>query len=251
MTTNFQLLCYKHWLESRARFFIALFLLLAITIYAINGAEDTIINHPSLHLGRKINFTQYVWVIILKGEFLTIFTIATFLFGIGGINQENQSGTSHFTLSLPVFRRTVTRSKLLVSALQVFVLSIASILLIPIVATLYGFSYPIKDALLFSCLMSGGGLLFMILGNYLSFFITKQMAAIPLGLSLLAIVFFVTKLPALEEVNIFSFMVGAGYLDNNNFLFKDTINFGQLMMILAVTCGAALLMEQFVKKIDL
>jgi hypothetical protein len=99
--------------------------------------------------------------------------------------------------------------------------------------------------------MSGGGLLFMILGNYLSFFITKQMAAIPLGLSLLAIVFFVTKLPALEEVNIFSFMVGAGYLDNNNFLFKDTINFGQLMMILAVTCGAALLMEQFVKKIDL
>jgi len=47
---------------------------------------------------------------------------------------------------------------------------------------------------------------------------------IPAGISIMAIIFFITKLPALKQFNIFNFMIGAGYLSDRGFLFNQNIN---------------------------
>ena len=158
MENGFKFLCYRYWLESRSRFCIAVVLLLAITLYIFGQAGNTISQHAGIHAGRVINFTQFVWVVLYKGYFLTIFTLSSFIFGLGGLNQEKKSGNALFTLSLPIKRISLIKSKIVLASVQVIALSLLSAFLVPAVAFLYGFHYPIGDAFLFSCLITAGGL---------------------------------------------------------------------------------------------
>jgi len=235
MTGNsFKFLGYRYWLESRSRFFIAAILLFAITLYIFGHAGSVISLHPGIHAGRIINFTQFVWVVLYKGYFLTIFTLSSFIFGLGGLNQERENGNALFTLSLPVKRISLMQSKIGIASLQVIALSLLSALFVPALAFLYGYHYPISDAFLFSCLITAGGLTFMLLGVFLSLFISKQLLIIPAGLSIMATIYFVTKLPSLKHFNIFSFMTGAGYLNNDDFLFNQNINIPGICLSLLV-----------------
>ena len=231
MKKDFRMLCYRYWLESRTRLLIALVLMILILIQSLSQADATIKNHPQLFGGRELLFTQYVWVIIYKGYFLTIFTLASFLFGVGSPMQERASGTALFTLSLPLHRRLLIYSKLFTALVQVIGLSLLMSLIIPLLSKMFGFIYPLKDALCFSILIATGGIVFMFVGFVLSLFITKETVIIPLGIAFISALFFITKMPALKNLNIFNFMVGAGYLSNDNFLFNQPINFLGIALI--------------------
>ena len=141
MKTYFAMFCYRYWLESRTRLFIAIVLMILILLQALNQAGETIKVHPQLFGGRTIVFTQYVWVIISKGYFLTIFTLASFLFGVGSPMQERASGTSLFTLSLPIQRKLLVYSKLFAAIVQVSGLSVLMGLIIPLLSKMFGFDY--------------------------------------------------------------------------------------------------------------
>jgi hypothetical protein len=124
-------------------------------------------------------------------------------------------------------------------------------LIIPLLSILFGFNYPIKDALLFSVLVATGGIIFMYLGFILSLFIGRETVIIPLGMALMSAIFFITKLPALEDVNIFNFMVGAGYLSNDNFLFNQPINSTVILVITLALILISISLNMVFKKIDI
>jgi ABC-type transport system involved in multi-copper enzyme maturation permease subunit len=244
MKTDFKMFCYRYWLESRIRLLIALVLLILILLQALNQAGATIKNHPQLFGGRELLFTQYVWVIIYKGYFLTIFTVASFLMGVGSPVQERASGTVLFSLSLPVPRKLLIYSKLLTASVLVIGLSLFMGFLIPLLSGMFAFHYPLQDALLFSTLIATGGIVFMLFGFILSLFITKETIIIPLGMAVMSALFFITKMPALKHLNIFNFMVGAGYLSDTDFLFNQPINtpvialIGLIVFLIAIGLGS-------------
>ncbi len=251
MTIEFKMLCYRYWLESRTRFLIALVLMILILVQALSQAEETIKHHPQLFGGRELLFTQYVWVIIYKGYFLTIFTLSSFLFGVGSPVQERASGTALFTLSLPVQRKLLIHSKLIIASLQVLGLSLVMAVLIPFISKLFGFNYPLYNALLFSILIAAGGILFMLMGFAMSLLITKETVIIPLGVAVMSALFFITKMPALKNLNIFNFMVGAGYLSNETFLFNQPINFPGIAFGGIVIIFLALGLDKIFKQMDI
>jgi ABC-type transport system involved in multi-copper enzyme maturation permease subunit len=203
-----------------------------VIVYAYSGAKSTIENHPRFHAGRVLTFTQYVWVLVYKGYFLTIFSLSSFLFGVGSPTQEKANGSALFTLSLPVKRKSLIEAKVFTASLEIILISFIMALIIVVMALPYGYSYPLKDALLFGALMTCGGLVFMVIGFLLSLMISKEAVIIPLGTALMAVVFFVTKLPALEKANIFNFMTGAGYLSNDSFLFIKALNAVGILILL-------------------
>ncbi|MDB5019543.1 MAG: hypothetical protein JWQ28_670 [Pedobacter sp.] len=240
----------KYWLDNQRQFYIAFGLLILVVWYAVNSAQDVISQHPETHAGREIVFSQYVWVIIYKGYFLTIFSLASFVLGLGGPIEERLSGTALFTLSLPVYRRTLIRAKVLASSTQIVVLATGSVVYIPLISMLFGFTYPFQHALLFSLLMIIGGFFFMMLGLYLSFTISRQMVVIPVGVTIMSLMFFIMKTPLLKHLNIFNFMTGAGYLSDTTFLFNQTINIGGIFVILGGLFMATRLLERMFKKVD-
>lgn len=244
MHTSFKMFCYRYWLESRTRLAIAFVLMTLILLQALNGASDTIKNHPQLFGGRELLFTQYVWVIIYKGYFLTLFVLASFLLGVGSPTQEKGSGTALFSLSLPVKRQLLIYAKLLTATVQVITLSLVMAVMIPLLSRLFGFYYPIRDALLFGVLVASGGVVFMLFGFILSLFIAKETVAIPVGVAIMSALFFLAKMPMVKAINIFNFMVGAGYLNNDDFLFGRPIN----IPAVAIGCGLLLLISFYLTK---
>jgi hypothetical protein len=250
MNTYFQPLFFKYWKESRTKFLIASVLIIAIIIYAINGAGITIKSFNQNHTDRKIVFTQYVWVILYKGYLLTIYTFASFMFGLGGVMHEKQNGSILFSLSLPLKRTWLVRTKLISAVTQVIALSFLPVLVLPIISALYHFAYPVKEAFFFSLLMSCGGILIMFLGAYLSLIISKELVIPSLGTAILITLYFVLKFPAMEDVNIFNAMIGAGYLSSDNFLFIKPLNFIFIAICLLTGLTSALIYEKAICKKD-
>jgi hypothetical protein len=98
--------------------------------------------------------------------------------------------------------------------------------------------------------MAAGGGIFMVFGFVLSLFITKETVVIPLGVALLSVLFFVAKIPVLKGLNIFNFMVGAGYLSNNDFLFDKAINVLGIAIIGVVIFLVAINLGRILKQMD-
>jgi ABC-type transport system involved in multi-copper enzyme maturation permease subunit len=177
--------------------------------------------------------------------------LASFLFGVGSPTQEKAAGTAFFSLSLPVQRKLLIYSKLLTASMQVIGLSLVMALLIPLLSQVFGFYYPIKDALLFSMLIAAGGMVFMVFGFVLSLFFSKETVIIPIGVAAMSALFFITKTPLLGSFNIFNFMVGAGYLSNRDFLFNQPINFFGIALIALMVCVVIISLARVFKQMDI
>lgn len=68
-----QPLLYKAWLETRFRFLASVLLLLAIILFGVMRAEGIMHDVAATRTLAKVNYTQYVWIILYKGYLLTIF----------------------------------------------------------------------------------------------------------------------------------------------------------------------------------
>jgi hypothetical protein len=115
----------------------------------------------------------------------------------------------------------------------------------------FGFYYPIKDALLFSMLIAAGGVVFMVFGFILSLFITKESVIIPVGVAVMSALFFMTKTPLLGRLNIFNFMVGAGYLSNDDFLFNQPVNLFGIGLIAFMVFVMIMSLSRIFKQMDI
>src|ERR1051325_11672076 len=177
------MLWYKSWLETRGRFLICLALLLILAcgtvlqypavarlsasvpdIDAGNGAVGRLLNE-AVELERT--YRGYVWLQWFRQNLTQFGTMVAGLLGSGGLIAGSARGTL-FTLSLPVSRPHVLGARAATGLGELFVLSTAPSVLIPVLSPIIGQQYPILDVFVHSLCVFVGGAMFFSLALLLS-----------------------------------------------------------------------------------
>src|SRR5438093_5484107 len=130
------MLWFKAWAESRTRFAIGLGLITAATAFII-GWQD----------GRAL----------FSGLHRTLFTLLTFVLGMGGLLRESEVGTSAFTLSLPVSRTRLTIVRTVVGLAELAALAAAPVAVVAAAAIAGRHAMPVGQAATLALRWIAGG----------------------------------------------------------------------------------------------
>jgi ABC-2 type transport system permease protein len=168
----------KAWLESRWRFAICMAMLIVIFGADVYQAD---LNMP--RMGMLPNeFNKYVWRMSFT-RFSFFWILSALLLGMGGLVSERASGSSDFSLSLPVSRRRWNAVRGGMAALQAFLLAMVPTAVVPVIAGLSGKFYPALEAANFSIVIFLAGLFYLALGLLYSSCFVGQSASVALGLA--------------------------------------------------------------------
>jgi hypothetical protein len=159
------MLWYKSWLETQLWFFLATSLLAAqvLALY-MSYPMDPLTSYPNGALGvlphemaqlRSGDFRGYIWLRWFSTTMLLMWPV--FALRLAGTGLEARSGREYL-LSLPVTRRTIVRTCLMVAFLQIAAFTLLPSLLVCAMAPLVGQYYPVGDVLVHSLILLGGGL---------------------------------------------------------------------------------------------
>ena len=155
-----QMLLFKAWRESRARFLLA-----AATIAALSAAvvlfNVQMQHNPGQipHGFRAATYSEHVYHFIYSGTAKGVFAMLVLFIGLGGLLRETRRGTAPFTLALPVTRAQMIAGQIVVGVIEVVAIAALPLFLIPILSSLVGTSYPVGESLHFAMLWLGGGLM--------------------------------------------------------------------------------------------
>lgn len=163
------MLWYQAWLETRWRALIGLAVLLCTSAFLVMmypRVARLIAEFPATQLRSEIggrvqaelalerDFQGYVWSKGFRQDLAQLTTFFAALLGTGGLLPRN---SSLFLLSLPVSRRRWIGVRSATGLAELFLLTIASALAIPVLAPLVGNSYATGRALVYGlCLFVGG-----------------------------------------------------------------------------------------------
>ena len=151
----------KAWVESRARFLLAVALLCLLSL-AFVVRTRTSFPPPEFP---ALPFSAFVWGETIGNMRPMLFALIALVLGLGGLQRERTSKTASFTLVLPVTRTQIVRARALTGAAQVVVLALVPALLIPSLLPSIGHqSYPFTQAMGFAVLYLGWGLVFFAIG---------------------------------------------------------------------------------------
>jgi ABC-type transport system involved in multi-copper enzyme maturation permease subunit len=228
------MLIYKAWLETRWRFFAALALLVAITIYTVLRAQNIIHDREEFR-HEHILYAQYIWILLYKGFLQALWILSAVMLGMGGVWREKVAGVAGFTLSLPVSRRRLVLVRALVGAAEAITLAVVPSILIWVFSALTANSYPLDEAILHSALMVGGGLIFYGMGLLLSHLMQGEFSVPTLGLGVCLAMYIAFQALRLETYNPFDLMSGRHYLDPNTFLLNGALPWLPLSVLLLIT----------------
>src|SRR5919109_616752 len=158
------MLWYKSWLETQRWFLLAITLLAAqVLVLYMSYPMDPVTSYPNGALGvlpremallRTGDFRSYIWLRWFSTTMLLIWPV--FTLRLAGTGLEGTRGREYL-LSLPVTRRTVMGTRLLVVLAEVVLFTAVPTLLLCAMAPLVGQHYPISDALIHVLILMGGG----------------------------------------------------------------------------------------------
>ena len=168
----------KAWLESRWRFAICMAMLIVIFGADIYQAD---LNMPRMGILPN-QFNKYVWKMSFT-RFYFFWILSALLLGMGGLVSERASGSSDFSLSLPVSRRRWNAVRGCMSTSQVFLLAMLPAVVVPAIAGLSGKFYPVPEAANFSIVIFLSGLFYLALGLLYSSCFAGQSASVALGIA--------------------------------------------------------------------
>ena len=234
------MLAYKAWLETRWRFFSALFLLVAISVYTVLRANN-IIHDREMFRHENILYSQYIWIILFKGYLQTLWILSAVMLGLGGIWREQAIGVAGFTLSLPVTRRRLVLVRTAVGALEMIALALAPSIVIWALSPTTGNSYPLAEAVRHAILYVGGGVIFYCVGILLSYLMQGEFSVPTSAFGLCLVLYILFQVLRLETYNPFDLMSGKHYLDPNTFLLR-----GQLPWLPLITFSLGALTTVFI-----
>ena len=177
------MLWYKAWLETRWRFLIG-FGLLVCSAAAIVFAHDKVRSLLPLasnievegELGRRIreaaeltrSYRGYAWSQWFGQNLPNTWTIFAVVLGSGGLLSQSSRGGALFTLSLPVSRQALVGTRAATVLTELFVLSLAPSLLLPLLSPAIGQHYALGDAVIHSLCLFAAGTVFFSLSFLLS-----------------------------------------------------------------------------------
>ena len=220
---------WKAWQESRSRFFSALALLASVVIYAVVTRAD--------RTGKPELYSVYIWGGLFHYALQGLWVLAALVITLGGLRREKATGAASFSLGLPVTRLRLFLIRAALACAEAFALGLVSALLIPIVSSFVGESYPFGQALAFGALMSAAGLVIVAIGLLLSEMFEGEFTAPVVGLCGLTAIFLSYKAHALSGWNVFDVMSGTSYVDRTTRLLNGTTPWSDLTICLLVAFG--------------
>ena len=217
------MLRYKSWLDTRLWFFLGLTMLSAqvVALY-VSYPMDPVTTYPNGALGvtaaemaslRSDEFRGYIWLRWFSTTMILFWPV--FAIRLAGTGLEESAGREYF-LSLPVTRRRIALSRLVVSAAQIAALAILPSLLVCAMAPLRGQRYPVSDALMHSVILMVGSLGLFGLTMFLRV-MTKDVAAyVAVGGLIFLLGLFTFLVNDFTPYSIFRVMNGADYFFNRH-----------------------------------
>ncbi|HLM60032.1 MAG TPA: ABC transporter permease subunit [Pyrinomonadaceae bacterium] len=243
------MLIYKAWLETRWRFLAGLVLLGAISLYAIFRAPEIIAAREQFD-SESLPYAKYLWILLYKGYFQALWIVSAVILGLGGLWQEQATGSANFTLSLPVSRKLLVITRAAVGAAEAVILAIVPLLLIWAFSPLAGYSFPLNEAALHAVLIIGGGLVFYAWGVLLSHLMRNEFSVITLALSVCLVLYIAFNLLRVEIYNPFDLMSGKHYLDPDTFLLRGDLPWLPMGVYLAITAALIFLAAKIAERRD-
>jgi len=140
----------KAWRETRTRFLLVAAILAAMCAWAVFFPQTEID-------GRHIDFHTSVYQFVYYGKAKGVFGILVIFMGTGGLLRERSLRTAAFTLSLPVSRLRLVAVPATAGLCELAAAALLPAVLVPILSTLAGETYPVTEALQFSILWFGFG----------------------------------------------------------------------------------------------
>lgn len=155
------MLWYKAWRETRARFLIGAALLTGVCLGVVLFQQRLRLA-PGLPNFRSATYGEHIYQFIYAGSAKGIYLVLILPFlGAGGLRRERGRGTASFTLALPVSRTRIAAVQVAVSVLESAILALLPVGLIPAASRMVQQSYPVSEAIRFSVLWFGCGLVIL------------------------------------------------------------------------------------------
>lgn len=206
-------LVWKAWQESRGRFFSALVLLVSLVLYAVVTSPGFLARYNAHFPDKPLMYSAYVWTGLFHYALQGLWVLAAFVVALGGLGREKATGVALFTLGLPVTRLRLFLIRAAVAWAESIVLGLVSALLIPILSSFVGESYPFLQALGFGALMSAAGLVILAFGLLLSEIFEGEFTAPVVGLCALSAIFLSYRSHTLRGWNVFDVMSATTCID--------------------------------------
>jgi ABC-2 type transport system permease protein len=197
---------WKAWAESRGRFVSALLLLISLVVYAVLTSPGFLLRYNTRFPDKPLLYSAYVWTGLFHYALQGLWVLAALIVTLGGLAREKATGSALFTLGLPVTRLRFFLIRAAVAWAQAIALGLISAVLIPILSSFVGESYPIPQALAFGALMTTAGLVILAFGLLLSEIFEGEFTAPVAGLCALTAIFLSYKAHTLPGWNVFDVM---------------------------------------------
>ena len=209
---------WKAWLESRGRFFAALVLLLSLVSYAVLTSPGFLARYNARFPDKPLLYSVYVWSGLFHYALQGLWVLVVFVVALGGLAREKATGVALYTLGLPVRRLHLFLIRATVAWAESIGLGLASALLIPVLSSAVGESYPLLQSLAFGAWMSVAGMAILAFGLLLSEVFEGEFTAPVVGLCTLTAVFLSYRAHILGGWNVFDVMSATGTTPRHNYL---------------------------------
>lgn len=200
------MLWYKAWLETRSRFLISLFGMVALcSVFVLHGDRDAI-----YEVG-----TDYYNFVLFSGHQILVMTwaLAVTLIMMGGLLREKATGSSAFTLALPVSRTRLVMVRICMGLAQAVVLAIVPWTAMFTVGSIFGKTHSVSQAAFYLVLLLGGGLVFFAMAALISSLVSGEYTAPVVSFGAIIVTAVALSSAALRPYDPWAFMTGAEYLN--------------------------------------
>jgi ABC-type transport system involved in multi-copper enzyme maturation permease subunit len=202
------MLWYKAWLETRSRFLISLVGMVALcSVFVLHGDRNVI---------DEVSADYYNFVFFEGHQILMMmWALAVTLIMMGGLLREKATGSSAFTLALPVSRTRLMMVRIYMGLAQAVVLAIVPWTAMFTVGSIFGKTHSVSQAAFYLVLLLGGGLVFFAMAVLISSLISGEYTAPVISFGAVIITAVALSSAALRRYNPWEFMTGLEYLNRH------------------------------------
>lgn len=242
---------WKSWYESRIRFIILLVILLSLVGYIVLTGPAFVKGYAKLNPEGPMDINEYIWQSLFNYYLQGLWVISTIVLALGGLLREYDLGISSYTLSLPVSRSQLLKTRFLVGAAQSALLGLIPSALIPLFSLEAGFHYPFLDAIGFGFLLITAGLAIFSFSYLLSCIFSDEFSALLISLFGIGLFFFLMKMKRIHQWSIFDVMNGARSIDPRTHLFAYQLPWTGLLLSLGAAFSFYFIAVALIRQRDL
>ena len=200
------MLWYKAWLETRSRFLISLVGMVALCSVVVLHGDRNVIDEVSADYYNYVFFTVHQILVMM-------WALAVTLIMMGGLLREKATGSSAFTLALPVSRTRLMMVRICMGLAQAVVLAIVPWTAMFTVGSIFGKTHSVSQAAFYLVLLLGGGLVFFAMAVLISSLISGEYTAPVISFGAVIGTAVALSSAALRRYNPWEFMTGSEYLN--------------------------------------